>query len=637
MRLQKTYSPWEYVCQYRETHFDFLSRWMEKYGIYYFFEHSDEASKLVITDSRMVHLPTPDHNVFQYREVSGLDAEHIEEVFYSFFCQQNVVPRKVMLKDYNFEKPSLKVDGEAEVNPKGQGMVYLYGTHFKTPEEGNDLAGIMAGDYKCREKQFLGSSMIPYLRPGYLFTLNDHFRSGYNQEYLLVDLRHEGSQTSELSGYGLDRLLGKPRKKPFYRNRCLAIPQNVQFRPRAVTPKSRFYGTLHAVVDAGQSGQYAELDEHGRYKVILPFDLTGRKDGKASAWIRMMQPYAGSDHGMHLPLHKGTEVLLIFIDGDPDRPVIAGAVSNPETPSVVTSSNSTQSRITTSGGNKIHMEDQDGNQRILMHSPTSNSFVRIGSPNDPDTDDMILDTSKLSDAADTVGDGIESGADGVSDAYESLSNGIRIFSIGNLDVKVQDDSEFILGMKSSTVIGRNSSTVLGLNSDYVLGWDTKLNWGSRTDVKLATEYEYDTFKAYLASFKTSIKDMATKVVNAKTVVTDAAAYVYNTTTGLFVDRMMAVEEEIVIKADETEITAEETKIIEEINQIAAEINEILGSVNSIVAEKTEVIADQTDVVSERTSVVASDAKVAESESKVVSSSSEVNTSKTIVASSVSIV
>ncbi|MFW5640950.1 MAG: phage baseplate assembly protein V, partial [Thermodesulfobacteriota bacterium] len=141
-----------------------------------------------------------------------------------------------------------------------------------------------------------------------------------------------------------------------------------------------FFGTINATIDAEGSGEYAELDDQGRYKVRFPFDLSGRDGGKASHWVRMAQPYAGTDHGMHFPLHKGTEVLLTFIEGDPDRPIIAGAVPNPEKPSVIQDETQTKAAITTSGQNKIHFEDQQGIQRILLQSPTKNSWIRIGSP-----------------------------------------------------------------------------------------------------------------------------------------------------------------------------------------------------------------------------------------------------------------
>ncbi len=128
-------------------------------------------------------------------------------------------------------------------------------------------------------------------------------------------LEHDGNQAGYLVS-GLQDALAEGEREQHYRNRFTAIPALVQFRALFATPKARIYGTLSARVDAAASGKYAEVDDQGRYKIVLPFDLSGRGGGKASAFVRMMQPYTGADHGMHFPLHKGTEVLLTFIDGD---------------------------------------------------------------------------------------------------------------------------------------------------------------------------------------------------------------------------------------------------------------------------------------------------------------------------------
>ena len=124
---------------------------------------------------------------------------------------------------------------------------------------------------------------------------------------------------------------------------------------------------MNAKVDASGSGQYAEIDEQGRYKLKLPFDRSESKGGKASRWVRMAQPYAGSDYGMHFPLHKDIEVLLTFIDGDPDRPIIAGSVPNPETGSPVTAQNLTKSMMRSCGANELHFDDQKGEENIFLH------------------------------------------------------------------------------------------------------------------------------------------------------------------------------------------------------------------------------------------------------------------------------
>jgi len=135
---------------------------------------------------------------------------------------------------------------------------------------------------------------------------------------------------------------------------------------------------MNATVDAAGDGQQAEIDDQGRYKVILPFDQSGNKDGKASRWVRMAQPYAGSEYGMHFPLHKGAEVLLTFVDGDPDRPIISGSVPNPETTSPVTSANQTKSVVRDNFGNEMIFDATPGDEHIRLFSPHHNSAIELG-------------------------------------------------------------------------------------------------------------------------------------------------------------------------------------------------------------------------------------------------------------------
>lgn len=388
LRLQKDYQAWEYVCQYRESHLNFLSRWMEREGIYYFFEQNPHGEKVILTDTKVSHTQMPAGRTMYYSPPSGLDESRREEVIKSFICRQKLIPRKVFMKDYNYQTPSLEVSGHAEVAPDhGRGEIFYYGDHFFTPSEGENLAQIRAEGLLCREKRFHGESTIPFLRPGYVFELEDHYRSDFNQDYLTIEISHQGVQSAYLTA-GLKQALSEMEQSLYYRNTFTVIPAAVQYRPDIETPKARFYGSLNAKIDSAGSGEYAELDEQGRYKVVLPFDLSGRKDGKASAFLRMAQPYTGGDHGMHFPLHKGTEVLLTFIDGDPDRPIISASVPNPTTPSLVKDSNQTQAMITTGGQNKIHIEDKKGTERILMQSPTEDSWLRMGAPNDPPPADL---------------------------------------------------------------------------------------------------------------------------------------------------------------------------------------------------------------------------------------------------------
>ena len=386
MRLTGNYEPWEYICQFRETDFNFISRWMEREGIYYYFEQTDNGDKIIITDSSASHENVAGETSIPYLPPSG-QAPTEEDCVHSFICRQQVLPMRVLLKDYNYRRPTLDLRGDADVDAEGgRGTVYIYGEHFKTPEQGNALARIRSEEFLCRESLFYGESTAANLCPGFLFELAEHYRNSYNQRYLVTELKHEGRSARFLLQGEREGSSSGPRMG--YTNQFTLIPAGVQFRPERQSTKPRFYGSMNATIDAAGDGEYAEIDDQGRYKVILPFDQSGNSGGKASRWVRMAQPHTGPGYGMHLPLHKGAEVLLTFIDGDPDRPIISSAVPNPDTASPVTSENLTQHilrsryghifvldddssqtsiRISTNGGCNIVLEDQ--NHSITLCTP----------------------------------------------------------------------------------------------------------------------------------------------------------------------------------------------------------------------------------------------------------------------------
>lgn len=382
----------EYTLQYLETDLAFIMRLMEDEGLYYFFEHDGGRDKLLIIDSKARQKPIPGDATIPFRAARGSNPGG--ETVHRLLLRQEILPGSVYLKDYNYRKPSVVPEGKAKAARTGTGQVEEYGHHFKTPEEGKTVAAWRAEEIACRERTWRGQSGCRHFRTGHRFTLEDHFNPLSNIEFQLLKVVHSGEQFGAGGG-----AYGGKAKRPAYLNRFVAIPADVQFRPARRTRRPRILGALHATVDAGADGHYAEVDELGRYKVILPFDLSGRKGGKASRFIRMAQPYAGhgdaaQEYGMHFPLHKGTEVLLTHIDGDPDRPIIAASVPNPATKSPVTDANPTQSVIRTAAQNEVVFEDQDGSERITIHSPFDNSRVFIGSPDDQDvkTDGIRLTT-----------------------------------------------------------------------------------------------------------------------------------------------------------------------------------------------------------------------------------------------------
>ncbi len=493
-RLTKDYRPWEYICQYRETDFDFISRWMEREGIYYFFEQTDSGEKIIITDNSTVHTDLPHDSTIYYSPPSALITTEEEEIK-EFICRQTRLPQKVLLKDYNYRRPSLEIRGEAMVDPNSRGIVYLYGEHFKTPEEGNELARIRAEEILCREKIFIGEGTVTSMKSGYLFDLADHYRESFNQKYLIVEIEHEGSQTAFLMS-GIQNEISEEEEEIVYRNRFVAIPADVQFRPERKTEKPRFYGTINAKIDASGDGQYAEIDEWGRYKVVLPFDMTGRGGGRASRWIRMAQPYAGQGFGMHFPLHKGTEVLLTFVDGDPDRPIISGAVPNPETMSPVTGENHSQCVIRTGGGNQIHTEDREGKQLIKMSCPTENSFIRIGAPNpDPaappglhfNTNHQLV-TNVGHRVVEKVGEDYRVDIGGKE--YKVVTGEVQYeFHSNSHKITRGNQTEETYGDKTSTTHGNTNETYIGNKTAFMNGATSETYKGTKTSVSLAATAE----------------------------------------------------------------------------------------------------------------------------------------------------
>ena len=375
LRLSQQYPVEEHVCQYRESHFDFISRWMEREGLYYFFEQGDDGEKLVIADSKSAHEalePTP------VRFFASSDDASAKECLETFVCRHRALPASVRLRDYDHTKPTLDVSGKAPVSSTGLGEISVHGVRFFTAEAGKRLAQLRAEEMLAREQVFTGSGTAFFLRAGYTFELRDHPRASFDAKYLVTEVEHHGNQSA--STPGMKKLTGLTSDE-VYRVDVTAIPETVQFRAELRAAWPRIYGNEHGVVDGEADSDYSQLDDHGRYLVRFAFDESDLGAGKASTRVRMMQPHGGGVEGWHFPLRKGTEVLFTFLGGDPDRPVIAGVVPNAHTPSPVTKANHTRNVIQTGGRNRIELEDKQGFERITLSTPHTNTMIRMGSPN----------------------------------------------------------------------------------------------------------------------------------------------------------------------------------------------------------------------------------------------------------------
>lgn len=400
LKTSGSYRDRSFVCQYQESHLDFLSRWMEKEGMYYWFQH-DNLDKLVIADNKSMHEAKA--LAVNYRPADELDTGAASDSVQIFTCRQKPLPKQVILQDYNHRKAATQLRTVAPVSDKGIGDVMIYGENFRDLQEGERYAKLRAEEIICGGKVFSGESTAVGLRSGYFMQLAQHYRDAFNGKYLVIEVEHRGSQAGALlNGIRSPFNSGAESPDTSYGNSFRAIAADMQFRPERVTQKPRVAGTMNALIDSEGSGEYAELDEYGQYKVQLPFDQTDKNANKGSARVRMATPYSGSHHGMHFPLHKNAEVLLSFTDGDPDQPVIVGAVPNSENRNIVNAATSHDNRISTAGGNQIYLGDTRGKQVMWLHSPFHNSTIGIGST-DPKGGGSIWTSTAGSSESLTVG------------------------------------------------------------------------------------------------------------------------------------------------------------------------------------------------------------------------------------------
>ena len=388
--LQGEYRKWPYKCQYGETHLDFISRLLERDGIYYYFSEGEVGEKIIFCDQLLAQDAIASPNVL-YNPISSMEITTLGNNVHSFISQQKRVPYKVLVKDYNDDSPTVDIKGEAIIDPDANknSEVYVWGQNIDSTDEGQQLATVRAEEILASKKTYHGESSVIRLLSGFNFTLNEHFRQSCNQEYLLLTISHEGSNPGALD-FSDDNSL----QQKVYVNQFSAIASSVQFRSAQLTPRPEIHGTLNAFIDAEGDGEYAELDEEGRYRVTMPFDRVNRDGGKSSHWLRMSQPFAGANAGMSFPMRKGGEVLLTFIGGDPDRPVIAGSIPNAAQPSITNSDNQTNSLIQTASGNKIEIEDKNGKNRIKLQTGDNKSYMHLGAPNH-DGDGFVVFTDGI--------------------------------------------------------------------------------------------------------------------------------------------------------------------------------------------------------------------------------------------------
>ena len=383
----------EFAMQYQETLYDYICWRMEEQGAYFYFEEKDGADKVIFADAPQSHDAGAAPTLF-YAPASGLEGDRREEIIVSFSLAQTPLPRRVVLRSYDWRNPNKPVVGMADVDVNGLGDVYLSNEYVDNDADAARLATIRAQELRCRGRLFYGASSAPTLRPGRIFRLDRHYSPAFNRDYLVTEITHEGRQDAYLT-LGLGIPLRDADERLYYRNSFTCMEADVPYRPARTAPRTHIPGVLRAFVAGDGSGARAEMDEHGRYKLLFPFDLSGRTGGNVSCWIRRAQPQVGKDSGLSLPLLPGTEVLVSFVDGNPDLPVIAGALANGETGSISGSGNANFQGLRTPGGNQITINDTDNKQGISLATAAGSGLtVAAGS-----TESALLDAAHITQAA----------------------------------------------------------------------------------------------------------------------------------------------------------------------------------------------------------------------------------------------
>ena len=345
LQLRETYAARDYVVQYEESDFDFISRLCEREGIFYFFDHGDGRDRVVFADANGAARSLPAHQGVGFASGRGGHAHTVSRLG----RRTRRVPERVDLLDYNWRAPALALSSTASVAGGTTGAWTDTDEHYRDKATGDRLARVRAEEIAARRCVFEGASDIESLRPGDVLEVSGHLVAGLDRTLFVESITYDVNQRAI-------RASGEPEASAF-RNELVAIDATTPYRPSRTTHLPRIAGVVYATVDGPDMGAAAPIDAQGRYKLIFPFDTTQRGTGKATRWVRMAQGLSGVGFGIHFPLRVGAEVVLLHVNGDPDRPIIAGTTPNPVTASPVTQKNATQSVMQTNAGIRVELED----------------------------------------------------------------------------------------------------------------------------------------------------------------------------------------------------------------------------------------------------------------------------------------
>jgi len=371
-RLTATYESWEYCVQYRETAHDFVCRLMEQEGIYFYFKHEKDNHILVLADSYSAHDTVPGYaDIPFYQAENGQPQKRDREHVFDWRLTKQVQAGAFSVKDFDFEMPSADLETKVtspDDHAHADAEIFDYPAEYKDPAVGDTYVRIMQEEHKARHERLEGACNARGIGIGALFSLRDFPREDQNREYLVVRAHYVLSSDSYGRGTDTDDQL--------FRCSFEAIESSKPYRSPVITKRPVIQGPQTAIV-VGKSGDDISTDKYGRVKVQFHWDRYGTMDENSSCWVRVAQIWAGNGFGgIHIP-RIGQEVIVEFLEGDPDRPIITGRVYNAEQmPPYDLPANATQSGIkskTSKGGssadfNEMRFEDKAGAEQVYLHA-----------------------------------------------------------------------------------------------------------------------------------------------------------------------------------------------------------------------------------------------------------------------------
>jgi type VI secretion system secreted protein VgrG len=376
LSLTKTYAKRAYCVQYRETDFNFVSRLMEYHGIYYFFRHEAQKHVMVLADSPSAVQPSPVQHRAEYKGVENTHQDDLD-VVQTWLSEQELRSGSWALTDFNFETPlttmSASVDSLVKTWKK-ELQIYDYPAGCDSKSDTEAIARLRMETEESWQQVARSKTTCRAFLPGFKFELADHPDESQNREWLLTQVDHEATA----SGYRA----GQTEEPSRYSNHVVCIPADVPFHPPRRARRPFVQGPQTALV-VGPAGDEIYPDKFGRVKVQFHWDRVGKYDQDSSCWIRVSQAWAGKGWGAVSLPRIGQEVIVDFLEGDPDQPIITGRVYNgEEMPPYTLPSEMTKTVLKTNsskggdGFNEFRFEDKKGEEQIFIHAE-KNLDIRV--------------------------------------------------------------------------------------------------------------------------------------------------------------------------------------------------------------------------------------------------------------------